>query len=378
MLWRYLLVFAFLLVFSAVAVAEDNVTVDVNLTEQVIEGTVGGGDVPEENVSQPPAEEPQEEAPDEVPEEQEEEKSPEEDEEREIIDFDVISVIPSQFKVGDAQFNIQVKNTGNTDLRDIVALVSGKGYATIDVVGIDLLEPGESSYIIVQGSFKERGGINLTIRIDGRPFHRLVYVIDPNYDADQAKAAALRKAELAKSKELQNLTEQVDELDDAYIALEAELKQKKEAEYDVADIDLSDLKVAIRSAKASLAVSDVEGAKAGMKIASEEYDYQKRKLDESEKIEQSFFEKSRNVLLVISSTVGAIVTIFAFWELMKKKKESLGEKVMKVKVEFDKRKSKKIKQTKPRKQKQKKQEASGEEDGREGPAPDRKEEQQNQ
>jgi hypothetical protein len=336
-----LLIFVFLLVLSGAAAAEDNTTVDLNVTDPVVNESLPPEIPPAEEPVQPPVEE-------------QPVDEPAEEKQKEIVDFDVPAVIPAQFKVGDVQFNIQVKNRGNTDLKDIVALISGKGYATIDVVGIDVLEPGESSYIIVQGTFRERGSINLSIRIGGRVFYKNVYVIDPNYDADQAKAAALRKAELAKTKAIQNLTVRVDDLDDSYIALEAELKQKRSEKYDVVDIDLSDLKVAIRSAKASLAVSDVEGTNAAIILASDEYSYQKRKIDEAEKIEQSFFEKSRNYLLVISSTVGAIVTIFAFWELMKKKKESLGEKVMKVKVEFDKRKSKKIKQKKERKPRQKK------------------------
>ena len=367
MSYRYLLVFVFLLVLSGAAAAEDNTTVDVNTTEPVVNESLPPETPPVEEPVQPPVEE--------VPVEQTPiDEEPEEEKPRDIIDFDVIGIIPAQFKVGDVQFNVQVKNKGNTDLEDIVALISGKGYATIDVVGIDLLEPGESSYIIVQGSFKERGGVNLSIRIDGKVFYKSVYVIDPNYDADQAKAAALRKADLAKSKAIQNLTVQVDELDDSYIALEAELKQKKSDEYDVADVDLSDLKVAIRSAKASLAVSDVEGTKAAITMASDEYSYQKRKIDEAQKIKQSFFEEFRNYLLIISSTVGAVITIFAFWELMKKNKQSLGEKVMKVKVEFDKRKSKKIKQKKERKPRQKKQVPEGKsedevEDKKEEPAP---------
>ena len=62
-----------------------------------------------------------------------------EPEEEPITDYDLTNFIPKEFKLGESQLNIQLQNTGTTELKNLLAFVSGKGFSTSDITPIDIL-----------------------------------------------------------------------------------------------------------------------------------------------------------------------------------------------------------------------------------------------
>ncbi len=343
---RYIFLFiGFMLIFSAIAQENasndsnitDNATLNESIPERTTQTTLSG----ETNISE------------EITTINESVLDNTTTKKEQIVDFKITNFIPNEFKIGDTQLNIQVKNIGNTELKNLIAVVSGKGFSTYDVVGIDYLKPDTSSYILVTGNFREMGGITLTIRINEKVFYQNITVIDPNYVDDQQRLKALQEAEEARKKNIAEQQSQLEDLEKKYIALENEIGTKKEQNYDVSGINLLDLKNFLRNAESNIVVGDADKAKANLKIASDEYTYQKNKLDSSKQITKSFFYKVKDNLVLISSTAASIITLFALFEILKRKKESLSKKVMEVKVTIDKKKGKK-KKVKPSKKKSKK------------------------
>lgn len=334
-----ILLMVFVLIFSAIAIAEDNVSNDLNntenitLNESVAENiTLSNESVPEnltqlnesisENVTQ----------------------------EGEITDFTITDIIPQEFKVGDAQFNIRVKNIGNVEIKNLIAIVSGKGFSTYDVVAIDSLKPDEASYIIVMGNFRERGNITLNIRLVNKLFYQNVTVIDPDYEGDQQSLIELKKEEEAKNRLIDDLSVQLDELEANFTRLENEFYAKKEQNYDLSGVNLEELRKFLRDSHSSIVVVDTDGAKASLSLALDEYNYQKNKLDNAHPIKRSVLDIVRSNLILFSSMAGAVITLFTLHEILKKKQESLGKKMMEVKVTFEK---KMVKKEEPKKKKQK-------------------------
>jgi len=67
-------------------------------------------------------------------------------------DIEITKFFPKEVKLGDVQFNIQIKNNLDETLENVFAIVSGKGFSTYDVVPIDSLEPFGKDYIFVNGN----------------------------------------------------------------------------------------------------------------------------------------------------------------------------------------------------------------------------------
>jgi len=250
------------------------------------------------------------------------------------IDFSVTKFVPSEFKVGDVQFNMQVWNIGNVELEDLIALVSGKGFSTYSIIPIDRLSPGQSSYSIVMGNFKEQGNITLMIKIKDKTFYKKVEVIDPNYISEEEKQRQIeeqRKAEEeaknARQARITNLTNELKILESNYTQLETLLNQKKAAKYDVSEVSLADLKDLLREARADIITENLAGAMANLDLAKIEQADQRNKLDNAQIIKVSILNLIRNNLLLISSVAAAIITLFTFYEFTKKKQQQLRDQV---------------------------------------------------
>ncbi len=250
-----------------------------------------------------------------------------------IEDFKIVKFFPEQFNIGDVQFNIQVVNTGNVEIADIVALVSGVGFSAYNTVPIDRLAPQQSSYIIVMGNFKDGGNVSLMVRIKDKIFYKNVIVIDPHYEekmaiVEQEKLAEAQKKEAELKKELlKNMTVELDVIDANYTAMEDSLRQKKADNYDISEVSLVELKGLMRAARSAILTGDVEDARVNLDLAMDEYNDQFRKLQNAPLIKRSLLDIIRSNLLLISSLAASIITLFTFYEIMKKKQKDLGEKV---------------------------------------------------
>jgi len=233
--------------------------------------------------------------------------------------------IPKEFIVGDNQFNIQVQNKKVEEINNVVASISGKGFSTYDVIPINSLGPNEKGYILVTSNFKEAGKISLTIRIGSETFYQDVTVTNP---ADEQKVEDLKIAEEEKAALLANISEKLDTLKSDYTLLENDYSSK-ERKYDLSDVNLKDLKNYIRGLESNLIVKDVVSAQVNLKLATEEYNYQKEKLDNAKELPK--LSKMKDNALIFSTIAGALIMIFTVYELLKKKSENIITRVKTIK-----------------------------------------------
>ncbi|MCX8147440.1 MAG: hypothetical protein N3D84_03160 [Candidatus Woesearchaeota archaeon] len=290
-----------------------------------------------------------------------------EEEKKRIIDYTITNIMPAEFKTGDAQLNIQVKNNGNVEMTDVIALVTGEGFSTYNIIPIDSLKPGEKDYIIVIGNFKKGGNITLNIRIGDRVFKRSVMVIDTATLENQKKEEEMKKAEDEKNRILFELSKEANELDSKYKELEENLTIKKNSNYDVSGISLADLKSYIRKAQSSIIVGDIQQANASLTLAKEEFEYQKSRIDNCKPIKKNLQDYLRGNLLLASTIAGALITLITLFELLRKKKEQLQKALaearqknlqMRKEAEMKEKKLKELEAKQKKQGKRKKQKAS--------------------
>jgi hypothetical protein len=232
---------------------------------------------------------------------------------------DIKGFFPSSVKVGDVQLNINVQNLGDTELTSLGAFVSGDGFSTYDMIPIDSLKSGEKSYILVSGNFKKAGEINLTIRINQDVFYRVVNVTD--------SSAVLAQM----NKDLEDrVTADYNILKQNYSDLESAVKLKKSQGYDVSGVGLTDLKSFLRSAQENILAKNFNEAAIKIGLAQDEYNSQVSNLDGVKKI--SLGQKLKENAVLFSTLAGAIITFFTLYELLKRKKEHLSEKIKSIKV----------------------------------------------
>jgi len=245
-----------------------------------------------------------------------------------ISDFNVLNIVPSKFNIGDIQFNIQIQNNGTTELKNLVAIVSGNGFSTYDVVPIDILKPGEKSYILVMGNSRQDGNIQLSIKINEKTSYKNITVTDP----DAKNETVVVKID---EKELLNLSSRSDEIEKRYKELEDELQAKKNSDYDVSNVDLDDLKKFLRDAQSYIIQEDIEKARVSVTLAENEYEDQKDNLDSAQIIKRSVSSILKDNAVLISTLAGSIIAFFSLYELLKKKKESLYQKIKEVQINKD-------------------------------------------
>lgn len=253
----------------------------------------------------------------------------------EVSDFAITNVVPNEFNAGDIQFNIQVQNNGTVELKNLAAVISGKGFSTYDVVQIDSLKAGEKSYIIVMGNEKSFGNITLTIKINEKTFLRNIIISNPDAVDTSKNLEDTKKAEEANKKELSNLSAQLDDLNKKYKTLEDELQTKKSNDYDVSNVDLEDLKNFLRDAQSAIIQEDIRKSRVGVSLATNEYNDQKDHLDSAQIIKRSISGLLKDNAVLISTLAGSIIAFFSLWELLKKKKEHLYQKIKEVQINKD-------------------------------------------
>ena len=234
----------------------------------------------------------------------------------EIEEILLKNFIPKEFKLGDAQFSIQVQNNKNETINNVVAFVSGKGFSTYEITSIESLEPGERGYILINGNFKESGLINLTIKINQKISLQEINVLGKS-EEDLKKAEVLVKQEEEKKKALADISSKLEILKQNYSELEAQLAQKEKENYDVKSVSLVDLKKYIRETQASILGDHLEDARVNFGLATEESNALEEKIASLKKV--SFIKRFKDQVIIFSSIAGAIITLFALYELLKRK-----------------------------------------------------------
>lgn len=229
--------------------------------------------------------------------------------------IEIKNFFPTTFKKGDSQLNIFVQNNGPA-LNNLGAFIEGTGFSTYNIVPISTLATGEKNYIIATGNFRESGKINLTININGEKFYQEVSVVSDEKAVTDAN--------------FDNVTSAVEELKKNYDSLEQQISEKKNKGYDISKVSLNDLKNFIRNVETAVLTKNYENALVNLKLATEEYNDQLKKLNSAQKI--GLMGKLRENAVLFSTIAGALVTFFTLYELLKKKSSKIVEKVQTVKV----------------------------------------------
>jgi hypothetical protein len=255
--------------------------------------------------------------------------------------------MPREVKMGDVQFNLQVQNNQNETATNIIAFVTGAGFSTYEMIQIDSLATMDKSYIFVYGNLKQAGNITLTIKINEDIFYQNITVINP--DSDKEKLDEIKKEQEIEQK-IKNISDSLVILKQNYSSLETLYETKERQSYDVSSVNLDILNNYIHNIQANILVRNVEDAKVNLNLAYDEYETQKSKLENVNKIPIITLLKNNTVLF--TTFAGAILTFFALFELLKKKREEvkeLSEKLAEKKEELEKKRKHRLKKGKSRK-----------------------------
>jgi hypothetical protein len=234
-------------------------------------------------------------------------------------------LMPKEVQLGDVEFTLQIRNTENETVKNIFAFISGDGISSYNVIPVDSLPAGEEGVIFVFGNAKKAGNISVTIRINDETFYQNITVIDPNNETEQ-KLEEVRKAQ-EKEQQIQNISDNLNRIKARLIDLEDELAQKKDDGYDVSQITLDYLQSYIRKIQADILTGDVGDATINLNLADQEYSTIKDSLDYARKV--PFINKLKDYALIFSTIAGSIITFFALYELLKKKRENISDVITK-------------------------------------------------
>ena len=233
----------------------------------------------------------------------------------------IISIVPDTFKIGDVQLNIRIQNNDNTTKTNLIALVSGRGYSTYDIIGIDSLAPNAKDYIIVSGNFKENGNITLVIKIDNNLFYKTVIVLSQS----QADIEEQARLEQEKKDILANLSSQLSELKKKYSILETDYYAKQADNYDLSKVSLDQLKSYIRAIDSSILNEDIQNSRINLNLAYQEYEDQRTKLDSA--TSKSLVTRLKDNAVIFSAIAGALLAFFALSEIIKRNGEHIARKI---------------------------------------------------
>lgn len=230
--------------------------------------------------------------------------------------------MPQEVKLGDVQFNIQVQNNENVTVNNTFAFVTGNGFSTYNVASIASLAPQEKDYIFVYGNLRQSGNITLTIKINDETFYQNITVINQNTESDQQKLDELQ-AEQEKEKQIKNISDQLNVLKQNFTVLQNELSDKQSGNYDVSLINLNILDNYLHNIQADILTGNINDANINLNLANQEYLTQKNNLDNTKKV--PLITILKNNVVLFSTFATAILTVFALYELFKKKKEDISE-----------------------------------------------------
>ncbi|MBW2963863.1 hypothetical protein KY363_00235 [Candidatus Woesearchaeota archaeon] len=249
-----------------------------------------------------------------------------------VESFDVVNVTPDKSLKGDVILSIDVQNTGNTEIKNLLPVVVAKGFSTYDTVPIKKLLPGETKTAMVSGTFDTAGEILLNIKIQDEIFHDRITITQPKAAANATDDSAEKAREKAKQDALRTISAELDQLKTDFTALEQQLSDMS-SDYYTSDVDLTDLRKLLMNAQSSLLAGEPDKANISTILAQNEYKDQLDTLSRAKK--RPFISKVKDNALLISAIAGALIASFTLWEVLKKKKEGLYQKIKEVKINKD-------------------------------------------
>lgn len=219
---------------------------------------------------------------------------------------------PNSTGIGASQFNILLRNTGNVDLFNITAELSGNGIRTTEKIGLDRLVAGDKDYVFVKFNASVAGDIDLVVKI---------------FVGDTLKEKSIEQLFVKQEQIVENKTEvnttalsnNLDDLKEQYRVLEEEYQNKKLDGYPV-DIIYDSMKETsdyIKDARLAFFQGDYKTAENNMKLAEEGLANIDQELKTVKKIEPTFFSKIQNNLLLFGSIAAALASLFTVYGIVR-------------------------------------------------------------
>lgn len=237
-------------------------------------------------------------------------------------DFNIVNISPTLVAVGDNLFTIEIENTGSTTIENLIPLVSGYGFSSYKTIPIKELLPSERDLAYVFAQLNYESEVILTVTINDKTEYFTINVL--------SESQAVNESIIIDENEQLNITNRLYLLEDDYKTMQESIK-KMEKDYFVNDIDLKDLKDYISRSKLQLLSGNLEQANISLVLAEEEFLDLNNKLVSAKK--KSIFDTIKDNILLISTLAGAMITLYTFYEFVKRKQKGLYKKIKEFKVD---------------------------------------------
>ena len=229
-------------------------------------------------------------------------------------------VIPGDVKIGDAQLNILIRNTGNQNLTNLNAVITGDGLSVYNEEPISSLSPTDSKYLLVWINTKKSGKIQLSIRIQDKVFTASLNVVDSEQTAQAKKDAEDLAAKKRKIRETQS---DISNLSDIYEAFQKDYYIKESKGYDMTIININDAKGYLRNAQSSLAKDDIIDSSANVVLLRAELSDLREKLVAAQPKPRTWKDVLKENIPILSGVFGILVGGIAVYEKLKRKAEKV-------------------------------------------------------
>lgn len=222
-------------------------------------------------------------------------------------DFSIDKITPTSTKVGVSQLNILIKNTGNVDLKEISAEVTGDGIETLESTPIAALAAGDKDYVFVQINASKPGNIDLVIKlyVDNMLNRKSVgslAVIKPKVDEPKVNDTPEFDPTV--------LSDQLDQLREKYKTLEKDYNDKKAANYvlDAVTDDIKELHTQILTAQSALYDTDYKKTQTYLALAKDTSITVEQELKDAKPTVVKFSDKLKGNLIYVGSIAAAVVS----------------------------------------------------------------------
>lgn len=239
---------------------------------------------------------------------------------REQLSIDKIA--PKEIDLGQNQINILVKNTGNVDISQISAELSGDGILTTSAIPIQKLVAGDKDYVFIKINTSKSGVIDLVIKIIIDDLVRDKFV-------DQLTVFEAKNSQPTETYNASALNDQLASLRQTYRTLESNYQEKKAVGYpvDIVYDKLKEVYAILSDAQSKLLSENYKQVQVSINLIQnnmQDIDYQ---LKNAKQPELTFSDKLKSNLLFFGSIAAAIVSIFTAYKLVQNSidKEKLKE-----------------------------------------------------
>lgn len=223
-------------------------------------------------------------------------------------DLNIESITPEELDIGKNQLNILVRNTGNVDLKNVYAEVSGNGISMVDNDEIESLVVDDKDYAFVRIIAEKAGKVDLAIKLYSNSELIKKDVQQITIVGEEQKVETLNKTEVENT---------LNQLKERHKQIEQDYQTKKNEGYPVDEVfdNLKSASTYLKDANFYLLDGDLKKTDINTKLAEESLNDVEDGLKNLKKAEKTLGEKIKANLVYISSIAAAIITLLTAYKL---------------------------------------------------------------